>query len=339
MNNDKNYIDSMTTRYVYAATRWMPAKQRKDAARELESLIGDMMEERTGGRVAVAKDIEMVLTELGNPSAFSAKANGQEQYLIGPDLFPKYKTVISIVMMAVAFGITVAMVVLMALGSFSGIFDFLFSWLSSLVSAIVTSAAIVTFIFALAQWRGGALRDGILHTPWSPANLPPLPQNGERIPRWESIFGIVFGVLAMLLFVLFPQLIGGFFKTDGRYVLVPFFNLEIMRQMLPMLLLMFALGIFREFVAFMEGRYTMRLAIVTSISDLISMGLAVVVFGNPQLYSANFFPAVQAVAPELSEISWVFESFGKIFLAVFLFALVLDLLTTLFKALKYRANV
>lgn len=339
MNSDKNYVDTMTARYVYAATRWLPAKQRADAARELETLIADMLEERTGGRAAAAKDIEVVLTELGNPSAFAAKASSQEQYLIGPELFPKYKTVLTIVMLAVTFGITVAMVVLAALGSFTGAFDFLFSWLSSLMSAVVTGAAIVTFIFALAQWRGGALRDGLLHTPWSPANLPPLPQNGERIPRAESVFGIVFGVLGMLLFVLFPQLIGGFFKTDGGYVSVPFFDLEVIRQMLPLLLLLFILGIFRESVAFMEGRYTMRLAAVAAVCDLLSMGLAFWAFGNPHLYSAEFFPAIQKIAPELSQISWVFESFGRIFLAVFLFALALDLLTTLLKAFKYRGNL
>lgn len=339
MNNDKNYIDTMTARYVYAATRWLPAKQRRDAACELESLIGDMLEERVGGRVAVAKDIDVVLTELGRPSAFSAKASGQEQYLIGPDLFPKYKTVLMIVLLAVAFGITVAMAVLGGLGSFTGVLDFLFSWVSSLVSAVITGGAVVTLVFALAQWRGGALRDGILHTPWSPANLPSLPQNGERIPRWESVFGIVFGVLAMLLFVLFPQLIGGFFQVDGRYVLVPFFNIEVMRQMLPLLLGLFTLGILRESVAFMEGRYTMRLAIVTAVDDLISVGFAIAVFGNPRIYNADFFPAIQAAAPDLNEVAWVFESFGRIFLAVFLFALALDFLTTLFKALKYRNNV
>ena len=92
MNDAAEYINDMTSRYVYAATRFMPAKQREEARLELQSLISDMLDERTAGRQPAQKDIDVVLTELGRPSDFFKKED-ENVCLIGPELYPIYRQV------------------------------------------------------------------------------------------------------------------------------------------------------------------------------------------------------------------------------------------------------
>lgn len=55
-------------RYLYAVTKQLPAKSRRDIERELRSLIGDMLEERCGEIAPTERDIRVVLTELGTPT-------------------------------------------------------------------------------------------------------------------------------------------------------------------------------------------------------------------------------------------------------------------------------
>ena len=55
-------------RYLYAVTKQLPAKSRRDIERELRSLIGDMLEERCGDIAPTERDIRVVLTELGTPT-------------------------------------------------------------------------------------------------------------------------------------------------------------------------------------------------------------------------------------------------------------------------------
>ena len=63
MPNDNDLIE----RYLYAITRRLPAKQCADVAEELRTLISDMLDERCGNLPPTAKDVRVVLTELGTP--------------------------------------------------------------------------------------------------------------------------------------------------------------------------------------------------------------------------------------------------------------------------------
>ena len=80
MPNDNDLIE----RYLYAITRRLPAKQRADVAEELRTLISDMLDERCGSLPPTAKDVRVVLTELGTPGEMVRKyTSGEGECLIG----------------------------------------------------------------------------------------------------------------------------------------------------------------------------------------------------------------------------------------------------------------
>ena len=83
-------------RYIYAVTRRLPKKQRREVALELEELISDMLED--GGT------IEEVLVRLGDPAAFAKKYQDGARCLIGPAYFDNYIWLLRIVLICTAAG-------------------------------------------------------------------------------------------------------------------------------------------------------------------------------------------------------------------------------------------
>ena len=101
MLNDNDLIE----RYLYAITRRLPAKQRADVAEELRTLISDMLDERCGNLPPTAKDVRVVLTELGTPGEVVRKYTADEDAcLIGQPYYAQYLYVLKIVLACVAGG-------------------------------------------------------------------------------------------------------------------------------------------------------------------------------------------------------------------------------------------
>ena len=105
MNND------LIERYIYAVTKRLPGKTREDVARELRTLIEDMLKEWCGEVTPSDKDIRVVLTELGTPNElYEQYAGDGKRCLIGPPYYTTYVFVMKIVLICVAFGMTLSAV-------------------------------------------------------------------------------------------------------------------------------------------------------------------------------------------------------------------------------------
>lgn len=339
MSQANDYISQMTGRYVYAATRFLPGKQRKDAQLELSSLIGDMLEERTAGRAAVEKDIDVVLTELGRPGSFFSKSAGEESYLIGPQLYSCYRQVVCILLAAQAGGITIATLVLTLLGSYSG-WGSVWFWVSALVSSTFVGWGFVTLLFSLAQWRGGKLKANLSHRPWNLADLPTVPANREKISQTESIVNIVFTVLAMLLFTVFSNYFAANITLGGTnaHLVIPLFEEANLRAALPFILGSFLIAIAREVFCLLEGRYTRRLAIVTVGADVLSLACWCVALLVYPIFNTAFTMNLVTVLPELAPVIWVFANLPQVFLGILIFAHFLDCTTSIWRAWRYDRN-
>lgn len=94
-------------RYTYAVTRQLPQSQREDIERELRGMITDRLNDRLQGREATSQDVLAVLTELGDPRRWADRYRGRPRSLIGPELYPTYLTILTIVLSAVAIAMLV----------------------------------------------------------------------------------------------------------------------------------------------------------------------------------------------------------------------------------------
>lgn len=180
----------LVEKYIYAVTHRVPQSQRADIAQELRGLIEDMLGERTNGRPVAQEDVESVLLELGHPKDLADKYRGTKRYLIGPELFPPYITVMKIVF----FALLVAMSVVFVIESMvepQSVMEHIFGYVTSVVSASMQAFVWVTIGFAIAQYKGAAPIAGIAEESenWSPSDLPPVPEQKKRIKTRRSDHG------------------------------------------------------------------------------------------------------------------------------------------------------
>jgi uncharacterized membrane protein len=88
-----NLID----RYVYAVTEHLPANTKEDVSKELRANIMDMLPDNPS-----EDEIKAVLTKLGNPVKLAHEYSQSKNYLIGPELYDSYITVVKIVVTVLA---------------------------------------------------------------------------------------------------------------------------------------------------------------------------------------------------------------------------------------------
>ncbi|MBC8080171.1 MAG: hypothetical protein H7X86_07485, partial [Gorillibacterium sp.] len=98
-------------RYIYTVVQKLPQQQRAEIEMELRGLIEDMLEERVHGGGNPPEQVKEVLLELGDPRDLAAKYRGYQKYLISPELFYPYISVLKLVMFALFIAITVVYVV------------------------------------------------------------------------------------------------------------------------------------------------------------------------------------------------------------------------------------
>ena len=183
---------SLIDRYIQEVGRHLPRKNRADIKAELRSSMVDNLEDRYGSDPTESKVADF-LKEFGKPREVAASYFPEGQYLIGPSLYPLFRMIAWIVVSAVlgaqvlAWGIAM----LVAGESFSALEIF-----GSLLNSIPVSLGWLVITFIILQRFD--VKPELDDEPWDPQSLPQINEN-EDIKRGELIFGLVFGILILVL--------------------------------------------------------------------------------------------------------------------------------------------
>ena len=324
-------------RYIYAVTRRLPGKTRKDVAKELQTLIADMLEERCGEITPTEKDIRVVLTELGTPAELYEKYdNDSHRCLIGQPYYSTYKYVLKIVLICVALGMTIAY----PLSYWVDGKEILWwkavgEWLGMLWQSLISAFAVLTVLFVFFDRREVPI-DGM---GTGLDNLPPVPVKKERISRAESVFGIVLSIVFMTVFLACPQIFAAVRTKGDTATMVPIFDTEVIRSTWYIILLFGVLGIGSEIVKLLDGKYTRRVVVTTVVTDLLSAVLTFIWLCRPGIINPQFAGTVKEMfAGEGAFIAAVFANFQYFLLGVIVFALVLESIITVVKWLQVRGE-
>lgn len=338
MGSMKNGAD-LTERYLYAVIKRLPAAQRADIEKELSGLIEDMLSDRTGDGEAIQKDVEAVLIELGKPAELAAKYRGSKDYLIGPDYFSLYIMVLKIVLAAVSGGLTIALLVGFIAGERANIVASFGNYFSSLISALFQAFGWVTVIFAIMQKYNAKIDEE--DKTWNPKELPEVPEKKARIKKSEPIAGIVFTVLALLLFNTVPGIIGVFWFGEAQ-AYIPVFDMPVFTRMLPLINVVFALSILKEVVRLVIEKYNLKLAAAVTVVNVVSLMIVLYVFSSPAIWNAEFITQLQAIKgfemPADFDLAYHWSRVPQYFVCVAVFGYVVDSLTTIIKSVKYSLN-
>ena len=342
--NYKELID----RYIYAATRFMKKEEKEDTARELQSIIDDMLEERCGGEEPDEATVKAVLNELGDPKELYEKYSSDgKDCLIGAPYFGVYKYVLKTALLCVVFGLVVAQFILLVIDLYSGAaaaagvaaavessIDIIINWIVQMVACVVDGAiftfAAVTAGFAY-MYHKGIKMDTLFD---SLDQLPRIPKKEEAISKVGIAFGIGISVLFFTLFLACPQVLCMYEFETGAFISI--FDVEFIQGTWYLIMLFAALGIGREIVKLIEGTYTKKLLVVTVVVDIMSAVLSVIWLFNPAIVNPAFTEAMAKLFAGEDFLLMFMTNFNYFFLCCILFALALDMGTVAWK--YYRAN-
>lgn len=315
-------------RYVYAATKRLPGKNREDVSMELRGLIDDMLADRCGDEMPTEKDIRVVLTELGTPMEIYAKYDEDaDKCLIGQPYYSTYKFVLKIVLASSAIGITIATMI-QAIVEPTVWYEMISDWIGGLSGSLLSGFGFVTLLFAIFQQKGVRLNGSS-----NLDDLPTVPKKKQEISKLESVIGIVIDILFVTVFLAAPQLLGMMSTESG--VIVPIFHAEAIRAHWYIIVLFALLGIVRETVKLLEGRYNKKVMITTIITNVLSAVTAIWWLSDANLFNPEFTATVLQAIPEAETAAIaIFERFPVFFLCVMLFALGLDTVEAVVKTLK-----
>ena len=288
----------MIEKYIYAVTHRLPQSQRADIAKELRGLIEDMLGERTNGDPAAQEDVESVLLELGNPKDLADKYRGSEKYLIGPELFHSYVTILKIVFFAVLVAMSVVFIIESMVEPRSAI-EHIFGYFTSIISASMQAFVWVTIGFAIAQYKGVTPNGRVPEKgdKWSPSDLPPVPDEKKRIKRGEAITGIVFSIL-FLVFLHSSNHVFGVMMFEGGELahVIPFLNQERIEQFINVIYAITMIGILKEGLKLSIGKWTKKLAWYNLILNAITLALVAFLFKDQAIWNPDFMKELNQVS-------------------------------------------
>ena len=286
-----NLID----RYIAEVGKHLPHKQRADIEAEIRSTLEDMLEERkqAEGAVSEAQVIEL-LKEYGAPRDVADSYVGP-RYLIGPRIYPTFELVTRIVLI-VLFAVALAGLGLgLARSTLTGA-EFLKTIADSalgLFGGLITAFGNIVLAFAILE-RVLPAKEFEEEEEWDPSELAREP-DPNRVKFGEQIFEAFFLVVFLVIFNLYPGVIGiGFFNENDWVFISPILT-EAFYSYLPWLNILILLQLALNMILLRRGWWNTGLRVANIMLELAGIALAIVMLRGPDL--ASLAPAQLAGTP------------------------------------------
>ncbi|HKT01017.1 MAG TPA: permease prefix domain 1-containing protein [Rugosimonospora sp.] len=185
---------TLTDRYVEAALRHLPARQRPDIEKELRGSIADAVDDLQRAGTDPAQAEHAALVELGDPARLAAAYTDHSLHLIGPAFYPQYTRLLAALLATVLPTVAVAIAVAQTVAGATA---------ATVLSR--TTGTTITVGVHLAFWTTLAFATierthAVPARTWTPADLPPSPAPRARLG------GLLAGTLFLGLFTTFVLL-------------------------------------------------------------------------------------------------------------------------------------
>jgi hypothetical protein len=245
--------NEMIDRYVNEVGQNLPRKSRADIEMELRSLLLDSLEEQSGGEPSPKIAAEL-LREFGHPEEIAAQYRPEEA-LIGPNMFPTYRVVITITLSVIGVLHLLGLGFVLWQSSGADFLDKLLSFIYSFGRSAIVNAGIVTVIFAIIERVGGdaLVRPEKKVRTWDPLALPPV-KDPDRINRGELLVGIFFTIVFLSWLNFFPNWFGGAELGDTSSGIQVLFTAEFLQQ-IPWFTASLVLDLVLKTTVVIQGRW------------------------------------------------------------------------------------
>ncbi|GAA1777637.1 permease prefix domain 1-containing protein [Agromyces lapidis] len=231
-------MTELTDRYLFAATRSLPAAQREELSRDLAERIADTIDARVDSGASTPETAEHdALVELGHPAVLAASYSDRPLMLIGPRYFLVWKRLLIFLESFVP--ATVAAATALGLVLSGGGWEIVGTVVTTGLTVAVHLAFWVTLVFALIErYDTGAVGSADKLLGWTPDQLPQLPEVRRPHRRSDLIASLVWLAIAAGLLV-WQQF--GVLWIGGERSAVPLLAPELWSFWLPYLFVLIAL--------------------------------------------------------------------------------------------------
>jgi hypothetical protein len=301
---------TLTDRYIDAAMRTVPDKQRPDLSAELRASIADQIDARTDAGEPHETAERAVLAELGDPDKLAAGYTDRPLHLIGPRYYLEWwrllKLLLWIVPACAAFGIALGQT--LAGATFGEVVG---STFAGIIGVVVHVFFWVTLVFAILERtprdasarKGRTARSAEPWSEWSLDRLPEPRESGARLP--DLIASLVFLVLGAGV-ILWDLLIGFVPGSD-----ISFLHPGLWPAWIAGLFVVMALEGVLAFLVYFAGRWTFPLAVANAVLALAVALPALWLLAQGRLLNPEFFPTlVPGDGAEVAQINAVLAGFG-----------------------------
>lgn len=301
---------TLTERYIDAALRTVPEKQRADLGAELRASIADQIDARVEAGESQDAAETAVLTELGDPDKLAAGYTDRPLYLIGPKYFLVWwrllKLLLWIVSPIVAFAVALGQTISGAdLGEIIG------TTVLATMGTILHLAFWTTLVFAIIERTEAKSAESVPLMPWTPDQLPERRESGAKFS--DMIATIIFLVIGAGA-ILWDQLIGFAPAYPGLSLLDP----GLWPWWFTGLFVVMALEAILQVVVFVRGRWTFGLAAVNAVLNVVVAVPALWLLTQGRLLNAEFWTTVIPAdsAETVANVMMILTGFGIAAIAI-----------------------
>ena len=162
----------------------------------------------------------------------------------------------------------------------------------------------------------------------------PVPKKVIKFSYFEPIAGIIFALVASIIFLRFPQIITiGFFDTR----LVPTFDEVVIRSLWIPIILWALVRIGVEVVYLIERRYSKRLALISVIGHALAAICTLIIFISPRIVYWEYIVWVDALFESVDSATWfqtILRNPHLVVLSVLIIVYVLESVTVVRRGYK-----
>lgn len=289
-----NLID----RYIDEVGRHLPEKDRTDIEAEIRSMVEDMIDERSERghqpKSADEKVVTQTLEDLGDPKLLANKYSPAKRYLIGPDWYELYLTILKRVLST---ALPVVAIIAFTVALTKDPLDFVNAVGQAIGGVIDVGIGIlfwVTVGFIIAERTDAKPEEMGGSTPkaWTIDQLPKFPAK-RQISVGESLTNIVFFTI-FIAWVLLPPFFA-WLRGDEGFVHV--FHPDLWNVWFPIFFVIAALTLILEFFKLKIGNWTPALTVSNVVLCIGSIVYVALLVTNQEVFNPAFLATLTERVP------------------------------------------
>ncbi|PPL15714.1 permease prefix domain 1-containing protein [Microterricola pindariensis] len=287
---------TLSERYIWAASRGIPEKQRAELEPEFRELIADSIEAQRANGLSERDAEHAALVELGDPARLAARYTDRPLHLIGPRYYLDWLRLLKL-LLAIVVPIAAAAAGVARLLAGGQVGDVVAAVATTAIGVGVHLCFWVTLVFVLIERQGANRSRPLLE--WTPDMLPQLP-SGNRRSLGELVPTLVF--LAVFAAWIVWQHFNSFF-TDAAGDPIPLLSPALWSSWLPYFLALIVLEMGFALWLYLRGRWTLTLALVNLLLNLAFTVPALWLLLTGQLINPAFEAAVPVDGSNVAAVS------------------------------------